>query len=178
MSVMMFLAGILASHLARRIGSRAVLLVGSILSIVPFVMLAVAHSKEWEIYFSTTVAGIGFGLAFAAMSILIVSVVRVEQTGVASGMNANIRTIGGSIGAALMASVVTSGVATNALPKVSGYVHGFVMLAIAGGFAALASLLLPTARNVAGSALPFTATDGSNTELALLAGHHAAMEPE
>ena len=52
--------------------------------------------------------GVGFGLAFAAMSSLIVAAVPPEQTGVASGMNANIRTIGGSVGAALMASVVTA----------------------------------------------------------------------
>ena len=38
----------------------------------------------------------------------IVAAVPREQTGVASGMNANIRTIGGSIGAAVMSSIVTS----------------------------------------------------------------------
>src|ERR1035441_103761 len=43
--------------------------------------------------------GVGFGLAFAAMSALVVAAVPHSQTGVASGMNANIRTIGGSIGA-------------------------------------------------------------------------------
>ena len=39
--------------------------------------------------------GVGFGLVFAAMSNLIVAAVSPAQTGVASGMNANIRTIGG-----------------------------------------------------------------------------------
>ena len=47
-------------------------------------------------------------MAFAAMSNLVVQGVPPEQTGVASGMNANIRTIGGSIGAAVMSSIVTS----------------------------------------------------------------------
>ena len=41
------------------------------------------------------------------MSNLIVVAVPSEQTGVATGMNANIRTIGGSIGAAVTASIVT-----------------------------------------------------------------------
>jgi len=35
--------------------------------------------------------GVGFGLAFSAMSALVVAAVPAEQTGVASGMNANIR---------------------------------------------------------------------------------------
>lgn len=43
---------------------------------------------------SSALMGIGFGLAFSAMSALIVAAVPPSQTGVASGMNANIRTIG------------------------------------------------------------------------------------
>ena len=42
------------------------------------------------------------------MSALVVAAVPSSQTGVASGMNANIRTIGGSIGSAVMASIVIS----------------------------------------------------------------------
>ena len=70
--------------------------------------------------------GVGFGLAFSAMSNIIVDAVPSSQTGVASGMNANIRTIGGSIGAAVMASIITSGVLPGGLPKESGYTAGFV----------------------------------------------------
>jgi len=66
-----------------------------------------------------------------------------EQTGVASGMNANIRTIGGSIGAAMMASIVTSGVAPGGVPKESGYTHGFAVLGIAALIAAAAAMLVP-----------------------------------
>jgi len=42
------------------------------------------------------------------MSANVVAAVPPGQTGVATGMNANIRTIGGSIGAAVMASIVTA----------------------------------------------------------------------
>ena len=54
--------------------------------------------------------GCGVGLVFACLSNLIVAAVPPEQTGVASGMNANIRTVGGSIGAAVMATIVTASV--------------------------------------------------------------------
>ena len=90
--------------------------------------------------------GAGFGLAFSAMSNIIVDGVPSHQTGVASGMNANIRTIGGSIGAAVMASIVTARLQPAGLPRESGYTAGFTMLAVALVLAALAGLLIPGAR--------------------------------
>ena len=68
--------------------------------------------------------GIGLGLAFSAMSNLIVQAVPPSQTGVASGMNANIRTIGGAVGAAVMASVVTSTMLRDGYPAESGLHRG------------------------------------------------------
>src|SRR3712207_1213344 len=90
--------------------------------------------------------GAGFGLAFAAMSNLIVAAVLPSQTGVASGMNANIRTIGGSIGAAAMASVVTAQAGPTGLPTERGYTTRFLMLTGAMPLSALAALLIPGVR--------------------------------
>ena len=92
--------------------------------------------------------GVGFGLAFSAMSALIVMAVPPSQTGVASGMNANIRTIGGSIGAAAMASIVTSHLAPSGLPRESGYTIEFAVMAGGLVLAALAGLLIPAARRL------------------------------
>ena len=58
------------------------------------------------------------------MANLIVAAVPPAQTGVASGMNANIRTIGGSLGAAFMASIVTAGVRPGGLAEGVGLHHG------------------------------------------------------
>jgi nitrate/nitrite transporter NarK len=74
---------------------------------------------------------------------LVVQGVPPEQTGVASGMNANIRTIGGSIGAAVMSSVVTSATGAGGLPRESGYTHGFGLLTLAAIAAAVAAMLVP-----------------------------------
>ncbi len=120
------------------------LFAASIVSIAPFVILAEAHTQKWEIVLATAILGTGFGAAFSAMSNLIVVAVPAHQTGVASGMNANIRTIGGSMGAAVMASIVTAGIRPGELPFDSGYVHGFIMLGAATAFAAMAALLIPT----------------------------------
>lgn len=146
MSVTMFILGILSGSLSNRFGAKLVLVVGSALSIIPLLMLAYAHAQVWEVIIAMALLGTGFGLAFSAMSNIIVDAVPSTQTGVASGMNANIRTIGGSIGAAVMASIVTSNPLPSGLPKESGYTSGFAMLAAAVMLAALAGLLIPKLR--------------------------------
>jgi MFS family permease len=146
LSVFMFIVGVGSGRLTVRYGGKAILLAGSILSIAPFVLLVVAHDHEWEVLMVTGLMGAGFGLAFAAMSALVVSGVPHEQTGIASGMNANIRTIGGSIGAALMSSVVAASAHRSGLPTAKGYQEGFALLALAAVLAAAAGILVPTSR--------------------------------
>jgi MFS family permease len=146
MSASMFVFGVLSGRLSDRFGAKFVLVVGSAVSVAPLLMLAFAHSAVWEIAVATLLLGVGFGLAFSAMSNIIVDAVPSHQTGVASGMNANIRTIGGSIGAAVMASIVTSHALPSGLPKESGYTAGFTMLGAALVLAALAGVLIPKLR--------------------------------
>ncbi len=169
MSATMFIFGTLSGPLSNRFGSRLVLIAGSVASIPAMVILAFAHADIWEIVIAMLLLGAGFGLAFSAMSNLIVDSVPSHQTGVASGMNANIRTIGGSIGAAVMASIVTSHAAANGLPKESGYTSGFAMLAVALLLASLAGLLIPR-MHVARDAHQQEQASMSHAELALVAG--------
>jgi len=68
MTVTMFAGGLIAGRLAPRIGAKSVLAAGSALTIVPMVLLAVAHSERWEIYAISALIGAGIGLAFSAMS--------------------------------------------------------------------------------------------------------------
>jgi sugar phosphate permease len=83
------------------------------------------------------------GLAFSAMTNLIVDAVPSTHTGVATGMNANIRTVGGAIGSQVVTSVITAGVATGAVPKEHGYVLSFLVLSAGMIAAAVAALLVP-----------------------------------
>ena len=142
-SVFMFAFGMLSGPLSKRFGSKSVLVTGLLVGIVTFALLTFAHAAEWEILVAMVVEGVGFGLAFSSMSAIVVVAVPPEQTGVASGMNANIRTIGGSIGAAVMSSIVTSGVRSGAIPRESGYTHGFALLTVAAIAAAIAALFVP-----------------------------------
>jgi MFS family permease len=146
-AITMFVVGMFAGRLARRLGGKVLVVAGCLTGAAAMAILAFAHGHEWEIYLSSAIMGVGFGLVFSAMSALVVAAVPSSQTGVASGMNANIRTIGGSIGAAVMASIVTSQVGPSGLPAESGYTTGFA--AMAGGLvlAGLAGLLIPSPRD-------------------------------
>jgi len=145
MSVGMFFVGLYSGKIAARFGSKAAVVVGSAVSGAGYVTLAVAHSASWEIYLASSLLGVGLGLAFSAMSNLIVRAVPANQTGVASGMNANIRTIGGAVGAGVMSSIVTSTMLASGAPAESGYTHGFFFLAGCTVLAVIAALFIPTA---------------------------------
>jgi EmrB/QacA subfamily drug resistance transporter len=146
LSAVMFFVGLYTGRLTIRFGGKLVMLVGSLISVVPFLLLVFAHNHQWEILLVTGLLGGGFGLAYSAMSALIVAGVPPEQTGVASGMNANIRTIGGSIGAAVMSSIITASAHHGSLPTESGYNHGFALLTVGAFAAAGAGMLVPSAR--------------------------------
>ena len=143
MTITMFVFGLASGSLSARFGAKAVLIAGSTITIVPFLMMAFAHSALWQVAVAMGLLGVGFGLAFSAMSNIIVDAVPTTQTGVASGMNANIRTIGGCLGAAVVASVITSTTQADGYPKESGYTAGFGLLALALALAALCGLLIP-----------------------------------
>ena len=145
-TVATFLAGLLSGRLAARYGSKAVLVAGAGLTSLGTLGLVLAHDHIWQLLVETTVLGLAFGLAFAALSNLIVDAVPQSQTGVASGMNANIRTVGGALGSAVLASVITANARPDGLPLESGYTHGFTVLVVTSGLAALVAVLVPVVK--------------------------------
>lgn len=146
-AVAMLIVGLVNGRITAAIGARVALVIGSVLGALSFAMLAVANGQPLDFYLSTGVMGVGVGLAFAAMSNLVVDAVPDSQTGIATGMNANVRTIGGAVGSQVVASVVGSGVAVGAFPARASYVTAFIILAAAFALAAVGALLVPTARS-------------------------------
>jgi predicted MFS family arabinose efflux permease len=144
--VTMFAVGLFVGSLTRRFGGKVLVATGCLVGSVSMAMFAFAHAHEWEIFVATGILGIGFGLAFSAMAANVVAAVPSGETSVAAGMNANIRTIGGSIGAAVMASIVTAKLEPSGLPVGTGYTAGFGVMAAVVLVAALAALLIPSAR--------------------------------
>ncbi|MDV7218931.1 MFS transporter [Streptomyces prunicolor] len=143
MLLAMFVSGVLSGRLEPIFGAKVLLTTGAALGALACAILALWHDQQWQIALVAGIFGLGIGLAFASMANLIVGSVPPEQTGAATGMNANIRTIGGSIGAAVTSVLVTGHLQPSGLPYDSGYTHGFTLLAVLLLGAALAALLVP-----------------------------------
>lgn len=138
-----FLAGRVAGKYDRRFGAKRMLIGGAVLTFIALAFLAVANGQAWEIITASAVQGAGLGLAFGAMPNLVVAAVDDHQTGVATGMNANIRTVGGALGSTVTASLVTAGVAAGALPGVHGWHLAFWTLALVAAVTVFAAVLVP-----------------------------------
>jgi len=128
----MLIGGPISGRLSSTVGSRVPLILGALVSCVAFLLLTLAHDQSWEIYLALLVMGIGIGFAFASMANLIVEAVPAQQTGVATGMNTIIRSIGGAIGSQLSAAIVTATLVAGRPTE-----HGFT-LAFAAAAGALA----------------------------------------
>lgn len=149
MLVAMALFGSLSGPLSRWVGSKTQLLGGAGVSTLACLSLALEHGARWPVATAGGVFGIGLGLVYSSMINLIVQSVPMHQTGAASGMNTNIRTIGASIGTAVVSSIVTSHPGPAHLPAESGYTTSFIVLAATGVAALLVALLVPATRRPA-----------------------------
>ena len=122
----MTILGLCAGRISARFGSRAALLAGTAFTTASFALLALAHSHPYQLLIAAALLGVGIGLAFAALGNLIVQAVPSHQTGVASGMNTVMRTLGGALGGQLSATFIAGNTA-NGLPTVTGFTQTFAM---------------------------------------------------
>ena len=127
-------------RLAGSHGAKRLMVLGCLFSAAAVFAVVGLHRYPWEFSVTAAVLGVGFGLSFAAMSGLIVVAVRRTETGAAAGMNANIRTIGGAIGAAVVSTVIADVSGASGLKARDGYLAGFAVMGIGMLLAAVAAL--------------------------------------
>ena len=142
-AVAMIIFGSLSGWFAHLFGTKTVLLIGSVACIPAMVFLAAAHSEPWQVSTAMALYGVGVGLSFSAMSTIIVDSVPQDQTGAASGMTSNIRTLGGSIGTAAMTAILASAVSDGSPPTEAGYTAAFAILAVVAVIGAVGCLFIP-----------------------------------
>jgi MFS family permease len=148
----MTILGMYAGRISARFGSRSALMAGTVFTTAAFALLALEHGHPYDLLIAAALLGVGIGLAFAALGNLIVQAVPSHQTGVASGMNTVMRTLGGALGGQLSATFIAANVA-HGEPTVTGFTDTFLM---ATGFllvCLLASTLVPKAHAL-GSGAP------------------------
>lgn len=146
MAAFVFIGGVIAARLTRMFGPRRVALFTSLAMALTLLALVVAHSSLWEIAAILTVYGFALGVNLATLSTLVVVSVPPARTAVASAVNFNVRNIGGAVGAAAMATVVTAALMAGGSPRESGYLAGFTLLAGTMVLAGLLALTIPRAQ--------------------------------
>ncbi|GIF71609.1 MFS transporter [Asanoa siamensis] len=142
----MAVGGMASGPIHHVVGFRAQLAYGSALLLVGCLGFAFWHDTAWQVALGGVVFGLGLGLAYAAMTSVIVHTVAPAMTGAATGMNTNIRTIGGAIGTALVSAIITGSAGETGTPTATGYTTAFATLAAIAALGVVLSLLIPTAR--------------------------------
>ncbi|GAA3524913.1 MFS transporter [Aeromicrobium panaciterrae] len=110
-TAMPMVVGPLAGLLSDRIGGAPVVTVGMAFNAVGLGLWAIAVEPDVSytaLLPALVVCGIGMGMFFAPSASLVMSTVRPEEEGIASGANNAIREVGGAIGVASLAAVFSA----------------------------------------------------------------------
>jgi MFS family permease len=117
-------------------------LLGGFLTALGLALLAVAYGSQAEIILFSLVMSAGIGLAFAAMSNLIMEAVPAHQTGEATGFNALVRSVGSSLGSQVSATVLATSAVAGILTD-AGFTRAFAISAGVAVCAGVAATFIP-----------------------------------
>lgn len=142
-SVAIIIFGPVGGIVGRAIGARPVLAAGMFILSCGCAGVAMWHDTALQTAASFTLVGVGIAFAFASMPRLIVEAVPVTETGVATGMNNVIRTVGGVIGAQVAAVLLASHtVAGTSIPAEAAFTDAFWLSVVAGLAGVVAAILI------------------------------------
>jgi EmrB/QacA subfamily drug resistance transporter len=144
--VMMVIAGPIAGILVRKVGPKPPMLIGGVAIVAAFLIPAISHAAIAEIVVSGLLTGVGIGMALAACSNAIIESVPANQTGEAISANTVVRTIGSSVGTAVIAALITSHSSQQGLPTNDAFTIGFWACAGVAALAVVAALAAPSMR--------------------------------
>jgi MFS family permease len=136
--------GPIAGRLVGRIGPRPVLALACGIAALATASLAFLHDSKGAVIAGFVVASCAIAMAYASMPALLIQHVDPHDTGIANSINSIMRTIGGTIGSALVITILagqTHRVGAVELPtenayKIS-YVLGAVVFAVGGALVLL-----------------------------------------
>lgn len=148
----------LAGPLSARIGGRPLVVAGLALSAAGLAWFALTASTDVtyaQQIPALILSGLGMSLYFIPTASLLMSVVRTDQQGVASGANNALRELGGVLGVAVLASVFSS---NGGFASPQSFVDGLVPALWVGvalaGVGSVAAALIPRARTESATEAP------------------------
>ena len=123
MSIGLLIFSPLGATLAGRIPPKPVVQTGLLINLASSLTLAYAftvHATADSFILPLALFGAGMGLVMSQLSNFTLSAVAVEQAGEASGVNGTLRTVGSSLGSAVIGAVLLSALSSNLVSGVNG----------------------------------------------------------
>ena len=163
--LMMLVFAPLSANLITRVGAKVTLMVGAAVLGAGYLVGFFLMDAPWKLLLACCVASAGVGIGYAAMPTLIMDNVPVTEAASAVGVNALMRSVGTTLAAAVMATVLTSShqaFGDVALPSESafrwcfalGALAAFAGVAIAAFVPGRGAALTPEAAPVAAGSAP------------------------
>lgn len=146
LGMVMFLTTPVAAMLSRSKGPRFSIILGSCVVAIAFGVAGIQMDQIWKLIVVAAVVGLGVGIAYAAMPLMIMSSVPPAETASANGVNTVMRTLGSSISATMVGVVLSSQLDLDGVPSVVGFRIVFVVGAVVMAMGALSGAFLSRPR--------------------------------
>lgn len=122
MTALILVSAPLSSWLAKYFAPKWIIQAGIIIDLIGFIMLRQSlypGSTQWTLAPGFILFGFGLGLIFGQASNLTLSAVSVQQSGEASGVNSTLRSLGQSLGSAVLGAILLSAISTNLISGIN-----------------------------------------------------------
>lgn len=144
--LMMYLFSGTGARISAARGPRTSLGFGIVVLALSYVWMLFLHDQWWQVCIASVLLGIGIGIAYAAMPALIMGAVPVTETAAANGLNALMRSVGTSLSAAVVGTVLaheTIDVGGFTFPSEHGFTLAILISLAAAGLALLLCWAIP-----------------------------------
>lgn len=144
--IIMILLSPISSALARLFGPRLLFSAGTAAVVVAYAFVILFADSVWHIFVANCFIGVGIGLSFAAMPLLIMRAVPANETGASNGLNALFRSVGTSSAGAVIGAVLAAGsfdFEGQAVPTPAAFELCFWIAGTVAAMAFVLTLLIP-----------------------------------
>jgi MFS family permease len=159
--LMMMLFAPVSSRLMRQAGAKRTLMLGATVLGVGYLVALVLMDAPWQLLVACCIASAGVGIGYAAMPTLVLDAVPPREAGSAVGVNALMRSMGTTLAAAAMGTVLSGSsttIAGHAIPS-EGAFHACFLIGAAAAFVGVA-ITTAIPHRVGGSGLVVDPVDG------------------
>jgi len=122
MSITVFLASGIFAKFGNKIPAKYIIQLGIIIVVISVFVLKNGlniNISNWDIAPGLALFGLGFGIIMSQITNLTLSAAPVDKAGEASGLSTTIRNLGGSLGTAIIGTILVSSLATNMISGVN-----------------------------------------------------------